>query len=505
MIIIGLIVSLVGMFLLAVAWRGRVVALGEYCRACKFDLAGLDIESDQAQCPECGGGVYSESDRRGLLRKPIAIGLVIGSAMLVSGLASLGFSSTGKANVLLGVLPDTTIFWLNDLGFDEALDELVVRVSRSTNPIADELLASAIADALAHQADLTQVWDPRWGEVLSISFGNPLMSDDQMFQYLRNGMDIGVVIRDRVHQGSSSVSINLTTAYGRISAVNFNNNTGYMYTIKASSGGVVGEEPRPMGINGGMSTNLTIPNRANSMSMRTNGKVEPTGIGFDVEPGTSVMVFVEYELILRKLGVAQTYRTEQAVLVVDPDEAIVPILNDPKMAQAFCESFMISHVRVLDDIPEQVDNFGLRVLSLQAQYNGLPASIALNVFIDLGDGELVNIGLLVQQGPAETKGGRVNWRMKPFETQESTPYAEIITRLIELGQVDVIFETDATLADLKPGIEEVLEFSIRFKDIPVEAFAEKDSIRYISYSPTTQSYSADNPKTWYEGICEPEE
>ncbi len=161
--------------------------------------------------------------------------------------------------------------------------------------------------------------------------------------------------------------------------------------------------------------------------------------------------------------------------------------------------------RVLDDIPEQVDNFGLRVLSLQAQYNGLPASIALNVFIDLGDGELVNIGLLVQQGPAETKGGRVNWRMKPFETQESTPYAEIITRLIELGQVDVIFETDATLADLKPGIEEVLEFSIRFKDIPVEAFAEKDSIRYISYSPSTQSYSADNPKTWYEGICEPEE
>lgn len=505
MIIIGTILCIFGLFVLAFSRRGRFIARGRFCRKCRFDLAGLEIETEQAKCPECGREIYLESSRRVVLRKRSQPGMIVASIALLVGLALLGFGIAGKGTVILGLLPDSTVFWLNDQGVDEALDELVIRVSRSSDPIALELHIRAIVDALAHQADTSQTWDPRWGEVLSVSFGNPVMTDEQMKQYIRNGMDIGVVIRDRVHQGSSSVAINHTMAYGRISALNFNS-TGYMYTVKATSGGVVGEEPCPMGLNGGMTTNLSIPNSVNWMRRRTNGNIEPTGVGFDAEPGTSVLTFVEYELSIRGgLGVVGTYRTEQSVLVIHPDEAIVPILNDPTMAQALCESIVISHVRVLEEIPEQADNFGLSLLALKVKYDGLPASIALNVFIDIGNGELVKIGELVQHGPSETTGTRVSWGMKPYESRESTPYAEVIARMIELGRVDVIFETDAALADLNPGVDKVLELSIRFEDIPVAAFAEKDSIRFLSRSPSTQSYKADDPKTWYEGICEAEE
>lgn len=504
MIPASILIVFLASFLFVLAWRGRVVDRGVFCKKCRFDLAGLDLGMPEAKCPECGCGIHHEAGRRALLRQKSRFGLTIVAAMLLVSVGLIGFGISGKGGMILGMLPDSTVFWLNDLGVDEALDEVVVRVSRPDEPMADEFLIRAIADALAHQANTEQVWDQRWGEVLSQMFGNPIMSDEQMLQYLRNGMDIGVVIRDRVHQGASSVSMNHTMAYGRISAVNFNS-TGSMYTVKATLGGVVGEEPRPMGTNGGMTTNLFIPNRVNAMSMRTDGKVEPTGVGFDVEPGTSVMVFVEYQLILRGIGVVGTYRTEQPVLVVEPDEAIVPILNDPTMAQAICESIVISHVRVLEEIPEQADNFGMSVLAFKVNYDGLPASIALNVFLDLGDGKLIKIGKLVQQGPSETKGGRVSWWMKPYETRESTPYAEVIARLIERGQVDIIFKTDATLADSNPGIDEVLELSLRFEDIPIDVFAEKDSIRFISYTPSTQSYKADDPQTWYEGTCEPEE
>jgi len=505
MILIAISLFVIGFALLVLAWRGRVVARGQFCRKCKFDLAGLDIETIEAKCPECGRGVYDEATRRVFLRRSWRVGVWIALMMILVSMGLGGFGVSGKAGIILGILPDSTVFWLHDHGVDEALDELVVRVSKTPPTMSDALLTRAIEDALAYQADTEQVWDPRWGEVLSVMFGNPLMTDEQMKQYLRNGMDIGVVIRDRVHQGESSVSMNHTMAYGRISALNFNNSTGYMYTAKVTSGGVVGEEPRPMGINGGMTTNLFIPNRVNAMSMSANGKVEPTGVGFDVEPGTSVPIFVEYEFRLRGVGVVGTYRTEQSVLVVDQDEAIVPILKDSTMARALCESIVISPVRVLEEIPEQNDNSSMFVLAFQVKYDGLPASIALNVFIDLGDGELIKIGKLVQLGPSETTGAQVSWGMKPYETRESTPYAEVIARLIELGQVDVIFETDAVLADSKPGIDEVLEVSIRFEDIPVAAYTEKDSIRFISYSPSTQSYKADDPKTWYEGICEPEE
>ncbi len=504
MIPASILIVFLASFLFVLAWRGRVAARGQFCKKCKFDLAGLDLEMLESKCPECGCGIHHEAGRRALLRQKSRFGLTIVAAMLLVSVGLIGFGISGKGGMILGMLPDSTVFWLNDLGVDEALDEVVVRVSRPDEPMADEFLIRAIADALAHQANTEQVWDPRWGEVLSQMFGNPIMSDEQMLQYLRNGMDIGVVIRDRVHQGASSVSMNHTMAYGRISAVNFNS-TGSMYTVKATSGGVVGEEPRPMGTNGGMTTNLFIPNRVNAMNMRTDGKVEPTGVGFDVEPGTSVMVFVEYQLILRGIGVVGTYRTEQPVLVVEPDEAIVPILNDPTMAQAICESIVISHVRVLEEIPEQADNFGLSVLAFKVNYDGLPASIALNVFLDLSDGELIKIGKLVQQGPSETKGGQVSWWMKPYETRESTPYAEVIARLIERGQVDIIFKTDATLADSNPGIDEVLELSLRFEDIPVAVFAEKDSIRFISYTPSTRSYKADDPQAWYKGICDDEE
>jgi len=481
--------------LFVLAWRGRVIARGQFCKKCRFDLAGLAIGEPGAKCPECGRVVHDVSARRVMLRRPWRVGVVVAIAMVVVSVGLIGFGVSGKSGLLLGLLPDSAVFWVHDLGVDEALDEIVVRVSRVDEPMDDVYLSRAIEGALAHQADLEQVWDPRWGEVLAQMFGNPVMTDEQMLQYLRNGMEVEIEVRDRVHAGDQRVDVEYTVSSVRMSALNFRT-TGYWYTVRPSAAGVVGEAGQFIGEHGGLSTNFMISNRTGGSRWSQKFAVVPTGIGFGVQPGSVVEVYAECELSFRGLGVAQTYRTDQPVLVIDRDEPVVPMFDDPLLAQSLCESFRISAVRVLEEIPEQNDNFGMQVLAMRIKYDGLPASIALNAYIDLGDGEIIIIGQLVQQGPSETTGSQASWVMKPYEKRDSTRYAEVIARMIERGRVDVLFKTDATLADGSPGIEEVLDLSMRFEDIPVEVYADKRQVRFVPYTQI-------DTLTYFNGRCEP--
>ena len=419
----------VAVILVAIALRGRVNQRGVFCRRCKFDLAGIDTNTTQARCPECGSDVSSASARRTSLRRRSPLMLGVASVLILLSVALLGFGVSGKSSIVLGWLPDETVLWLTEQGMGEALDELVVRVSDAADPLPDELWKRAIEDALTHQADQSQVWDPRWGEVLSVSFGNPLMTDAQMEQYIGNGFQVEAVIRDRVHRAEEWVDVTLTPKATRISSLNYNN-TAYYLAIRPITAGVVGEEPFSYRSNDGFLTNFAISSYGSYM-VPWSGQIKPTETGFDVEPGTEVPVFIEYELKLIESGrmsyLAGHYRSEQSVLVLPEHEPIVPLFMS----------------------------------------------------IQFADGTLVELGEWVQHDLTRNKGIAV-WPKGYYDPEAHERATALIDRLLDEGAADVVFHTDATRADHTPGIDRVLELAFEIKDVPVEGVEEKIEVQKTS-------------------------
>ncbi|MFG0298641.1 MAG: hypothetical protein ACF8K1_03455 [Phycisphaerales bacterium JB047] len=486
MLIVSICIATLALVLLLIGFRGRVSQRGVFCRKCRFDLAGIDIDTPLTKCPECGSDISSPQSRRDSLRRRSPLMLAIASVLILVSVALLGFGVSGQSGIVLGWLPDGAVLWLTEQGMGEALDELVVRVSDAADPLPDELWKRVIEDALTHQADQSQVWDPRWGEVLSVSFGNPLMTDAQMEQYIRNGFEVEAVIRDRVHRAEEWVDVTLTTKATRVSSLNFNN-TAYYLQIKPITAGVEGEEPFAFQKHDGLATNFYIGSFGSS-SMPWHGQIQPTGAGFNVEPGTEVPVFIEYELKLiesgRKSYLAGHFRSEQSVLVLPEHEPIVPLFTDPTLAQQMRDTAKVTPLRVLTNIPGPNKNDygsydGYSVIGMRMEFDALPAPIALVISIRFADGTLVELGEWVQHDLTRNKG-IVVWPKGYYDPEAHERATALIDRLLDEGVVDVVFHTDPSRADHTPGIDRVLELVFEIEDVPVEGVENQIEVQKTS-------------------------
>ncbi|MBL4809842.1 MAG: hypothetical protein JKY43_07285 [Phycisphaerales bacterium] len=498
MIIIGIAFFVIGLLMLLFAWRGRIFAQGQFCRKCKFDLEGSPIDTQGNKCPECGQPIHTQSSRRITLRRSSRLGLTLAIVLMASGIAALWLGSSGKTSIFFGFLPDSTILWLSEQGVDEALDELAGRITSTTNPIPAEFHIRAIELALVHQADTSQPWNPRWGEVLSLSFGNPIMTDDQMKQYVRNGTNMSAQIRNRVRQGADAVDITVTSSPGRISAQN-HNETGYWIQTQLVRSGVVGDKPRKFYGDDQSMHNFYIPKHGSSSSSPYRNTINPFGTGFDREPGSQVQVYVEYELVIRGLGlgVVGEYRTEQSILIIAQDEDVVSTFKDPELAQKFCDSIQISPVRILKNIPEPTSNFGIRALGIRLKFDGILASVAMQPFLRFDDGELIELNNnWTQQGPNPAlKGSGAYLAATYYDAAMYERVAIITQRIIDQGHIDIVFKTDASLAEWKPGIDRVLDFTLVFENIPIEVYEEEDTIKFFPITKTLRELE------WIEHGC----
>ncbi len=188
MIIIGIVLLSVGLLVSLLAFRGRVVARGQFCRKCRFDLVGLDIDSPQAKCPECGSETHQDSARRPLLRKRSRVGLGVALIIMLAGGAGIWAGAAGKTGSIITAMPDPIVLWLTDWGVDEALDELVVRTSKVPNTMSAKSWDDAIEQGLAFQADTAMVWDVRWGEVLLIAMLERRLAGDALYKFVESSL-----------------------------------------------------------------------------------------------------------------------------------------------------------------------------------------------------------------------------------------------------------------------------------------------------------------------------
>ncbi len=188
MIIFGIILVVLGFVIFLLAMRGRVAARGQFCKKCKFDLAGLDLDPTNAKCPECGSEIHQESARRTQLRRMSRTGMVIAAILLLVGTSGVWAGAAGKTNALIAAMPDPIVLWLTDWGVDEALDELVVRTSKVPNTMSVENWDRAIEQGLAFQADSTLIWDERWGQVLVVAMLEKRLVGDALYKFIESSL-----------------------------------------------------------------------------------------------------------------------------------------------------------------------------------------------------------------------------------------------------------------------------------------------------------------------------
>lgn len=475
MIIIGIIVCLIGLVLLILAWRGRVAARGQFCRKCRFDLAGLDLEFDDSKCPECGSSVSQIAQQRGYIRQSSRLGVAAAVILMLSGGGGIWAGAAGKSGAIIAAMPDGILLWMTDLGVDVALDELVVRVSRAPSTLSSESWDHAIEAGLAHQADTTISWDVRWGEVLYQGLILSRMSDEQLKQYFVNADEIKLTIRDRVHPGASGFGYMLEWEMTRYKMI-----TGgfvdYQQDHRVMAYGVKGEEP--IWTSG-------LDNRKARISLLFSPNGQPNIRGpwmrsttwrmndyFAHEPGNVVDVYFDYEMTIVPIGetepiVRHTAREEFTIQIIDEDEPIVRTNNDEAAALFVMENLQIAPLKITRQILEPKPNHWTPILTTTFTASVPFDPLALEVFL-LIDGQEILVGDIAHRYSERQFGSFLSWTFDPEDNEGLEAAARVHDRLIEEGTVTVIVRTNAALIKDIPGVEEVLGVDLMFEDVPIE-------------------------------------
>lgn len=172
---------------IALALRGRRVGDAPHCRACDFELTGLDAD----RCPECGHDLTHKSTiaRGSRRRRPVA--LTLGLALLIVGAGIVAFAlSAGNAS-WNAYKPTTLLLYESRLLHGPARDaagaELLKR--HLASPLANDQLARLIDPALAVQADPQTRWDQTpWWQLLDAAYTAGLVTPEQDLRYLRQAL-----------------------------------------------------------------------------------------------------------------------------------------------------------------------------------------------------------------------------------------------------------------------------------------------------------------------------
>ena len=401
---------------------------------------------------------------------------------MLSGIGMLGFWASGNASVILKPMPDWAVVGLTEMGMDAALDELVTRVSMVPNSMSDSQMSKAIEAGLAHQADLVAAFDPRWGEVLYIACVERYMSEEQLKQYMLLGVSSEVLVRDRVHRGAKKVDGLMKIAPARINALT-GGYTGYSVSRKWVADGVVDQQSfGPLAL-------VSVPKPGGWWTNSASTPIVPASGELNRKVGSKLVVYAEYDLILSAASdqypaslnipaqelenelVLGRFRVEHEVEIIDPGEPIVPMADDPELARRTCEAMGISAIRLLRVLPEPEPGLRTRVLSMSTYSRNLPTNIALRAYAQLDDGQEIRIGQWMTKGMGGDFFSGISWSVDNTNAQSHAQTQAILDKMIEQGQVDVIFRTDATLAESTPEIQEVIDLTMIFEAVPVEITA----------------------------------
>lgn len=206
-----------GAALLALGVRGRRVNDHPHCGRCRFDLSGLDLDADDAACPECGAGLHGERAVRIGMRSPRRAVAGLGGLLTLLALLGAGgvvyIQATGvnwdrivPAGALVSQIPRA------DAEREAViLAELARRLEDDILP--DRALARAAAMAVERQQDFSRLWSDEWRDFIGAAWTRGVLSDEQKISVLQSTIEIGLQTRDRVRHGDA-ISLGLSFDFG---------------------------------------------------------------------------------------------------------------------------------------------------------------------------------------------------------------------------------------------------------------------------------------------------
>ncbi len=473
MIPLAIVLMIMAIVLLTVGLRGRLLERGSFCRRCRFDLQGLD--TDAPACPECGSDLRAPEATRPVLRRRRPLVLTLGGLLLLGGIGMGTVALTGTVGSLYKVMPDRVVLYASQWGSDEALDELLVRLT-AAKPIEQWVWDNAIEMGLGYQADTSLKWDPRWGEVISLAWKRNQLSEEQKLQFAINAQEIEYLVRDRMRVDDRFIPDVVKETSTRGTAIN-SYQTGYVLSLKDhASGGLFGDDSWENPVGGSMSTTFSILQDGSSGSSSMGGGITvPKHIREQLSVGDELSVYYEIQHVLElqsdgSVIEADPIRYERTVRVVSADETIVRVVEDPQSVEAITEGARVNTItgRILGSVEySRYDELA----SFTLNFSSLPQAISGEVFIQHpDDGERIFVGTVALAAKPETQTLWSHGYQLAVTMSNETDLVGSLKRVTREGFVDVVFMTDSQAAERNPEISEVVNLDLRFESVPVQWF-----------------------------------
>lgn len=229
--------AILGVILLRIGVRGKLISPNPHCRKCKFDLAGHALD-DPTPCPECGTILRTQTPSIIIGRyKARKLVLVAAALFLITSIASFAWPKVSKLPSVQNIniydhFPESLLVKLATGGDDEALQTLHDRLI--PGKVSTQSLQTLIDHAFKVQADKSREWDTRLGDVLMYAMVFELLSEEQLDVYLRASIEMSLNCHDLV--GSDVEIVYFET--GKRSTGVFNSDFGFENDLKTADLGL---------------------------------------------------------------------------------------------------------------------------------------------------------------------------------------------------------------------------------------------------------------------------
>lgn len=428
-----IILILLGLAIIAVGLRGRIVRHGPTCRACTFDLSGL--ATPLVTCPECGQSLALPRAVRPSLRRVSLTPLLSGAVLLLAIVGLMVAAGSGRLTspAVQARLPQAVLRAEARFGGFElakaALDEMLVRMSN--NEVDQEALRAWALTALAIQADRHRAWLVGWGDIIVHARESGQLSDAQWAAYGMNGVSTELVVRTPVERAGT------LRAFVNVFADRLGPPTRLSTLVHARVAGA-----RVVGIPSVVeSVDVAVPMFAGAQNGRLFRFAAPDVMGSG-RAEIELELDVRWESDGRSLGYPKVMRTVSCpITIVERGQASVAAVRP---AVDLATAVHASEFEVQDSITAPS-------LTGRLYVDSIPVPIACAAYIRLRGGQEVPWFKSVFRGNMGTSGGELR-----------------LPRTVFPGEtVDLILKPDRETAEWAFDIHEYADTEIVIRDIPL--------------------------------------
>ena len=474
LLLLASIILCFSLMLFTLGLRGRVTQRGQFCRRCRFDLAGIGLDDPGARCPECGRALSGAKGRRTVLRRRSRLALSIAALLMLVSAIVAGISISGRAAVVYAHMPERIVLNAALWGSDPALDELISRSSKK-DALSDGAWEVAIGYALTLQGDESRVWNPRWGEVLYLGATGGQLSDEQLGRYISKLDRVEVELRSRVLAGTARLPMTISFVSNRGNAIT-GGSLGLLRMLRITRAGVEGHEREadPDGSFHEIRLDPRVQSNLGMMSMGMSPNIKITKGSQPPQAGETLPVIVEYTIsIAHTEGEEPFYewsgRFEQTIEVLPIDSEIVERAQPIGGSAAASRYFTIPDIAVTQPLPEGLSKTASEMIAMFAfQKHQCPMSVAYRVFLRSDAGEEIEIDQVVsERSPGVLSGTSVMMYLRPGKDTQNARLLRAAQIMLDQGHATLVMRVDPDLAIDTPGIDRVMDLDLIFDDVPV--------------------------------------